>query len=60
MTSTNVFNLQIDSNYRDVSQYPLATDFAVRFNTTADDGQQVSGLPIDNNFNLFCLSASFL
>ena len=45
MTSTNVFNLQIDSNYRDVSQYPLATDFAVRFNTTSDDGQQVSGLP---------------
>ncbi len=35
MTSVtpNTYTVQIDSNYRDLSKYPLSTDFSVRFNT---------------------------
>lgn len=48
----NTYTVQIDSNYRDLSKYPLSTDFSVRFNTVEQTGPSVNGFPYDNSTSL--------
>jgi hypothetical protein len=50
--ASQTYTVQIDSNYRDINNYPLSTDFAVRFNTIQQTGPSVNGLPTDSTFNL--------
>jgi hypothetical protein len=50
--ASQTYTVQIDSNYRDLNNYPLSTDFAVRFNTIQQTGPAVNGLPTDGNFNI--------
>lgn len=52
--SQNVYTVQVDSNYRDLSKYPLSTDFSVRFKTNNQTGPEVNGLPYNNGFQLPC------
>ncbi len=48
----NTYTVQIDSNYRDLSKFPLSTDFSVRFNTTVQTGASVNGYPYDGSTSL--------
>ena len=50
----NTYTVQIDSNYRDLSKYPLSTDFSVRFNTIDQTGPSVNGLPYNSQFQVPC------
>ena len=44
--------VQIDSNFRDTSQYPYPTDFAVRFDTNTSTAPNISGFPMDGLYDL--------
>jgi hypothetical protein len=52
--NTNTYTVQIDSNYRNASKYPISTDFNVRFNNKSTSLQDsLNGYPLNNNsFNL--------
>ena len=50
--SPNIYTVQIDSNYRDLSKYPLSTDFSVSFKTSDNTGPEINGLPYQNGFQL--------
>jgi photosystem II stability/assembly factor-like uncharacterized protein len=41
------YNVQIDSRYRDIQNYPNPTDFAVSFKAPSSTGTYVQGVPIN-------------
>ena len=51
LSPTTTFNVQIDSQYRDVSKYPTFTDFGVKFKNN-NTGTNLSGYPLTNAVNI--------
>ncbi len=48
--SNPTYNVDINSNFRDVDRYPNPCDFAVSFKTNTNTGTYSYGDPIDNIF----------
>lgn len=51
LSSTSSFNVQIDSQYRDISKYPTFTDFGIKFKNT-NTGTAFNGNPLNNYTNI--------